>query len=63
MTDVKSFIWRKDAAGIRGECIEMRNRVGDGCLGCYTADLAQESEGIAADQRDSLRTALCGLWG
>jgi hypothetical protein len=27
-TPVKSFIWGKDAAGIRGECIEMRNRLG-----------------------------------
>ncbi len=33
MTPVKSFIWGKDAAGIRGECIEMRNRVGEGCWG------------------------------
>jgi len=33
MTPVKSFIWGKDAAGIRGECIEMRNRVGEGVGG------------------------------
>jgi hypothetical protein len=31
MTPVKSFIWAKDAAGIRGECIEMRNRAVEGC--------------------------------
>jgi hypothetical protein len=30
MTPVKSFIWAKDAAGIRRECIEMRNRPGEG---------------------------------
>jgi hypothetical protein len=33
MTPVKSFIWAEDAAGIREECIEMRNRVGEGCWG------------------------------
>jgi hypothetical protein len=30
MTPVKSFIWAKDAAGISGECIEMRNMPGAG---------------------------------
>ena len=33
MTPVKSFICRKDASGIRGECIEMRNRGAVGSQG------------------------------
>jgi hypothetical protein len=44
MTPVKSFIWAKDAAGIRGECIEMRNRRGDEAAAWIVAPPTLKSE-------------------
>jgi hypothetical protein len=58
MTPVKSFIWAKDAAGIRGECIEMRNRP----CGAAEGRVIDNRGGVVENSSRRTKSEACGAF-